>query len=307
MDVRAPRRGEAGAIADLLNAHSQALFGVDALTAEEIEHWFSMPKIDPANGMRVAVGDGGVLLGYADVDDGGADRTRFWIDLRLRPGVPLEAGDALLAAMEQRAAERAAPGALLRGFQTGDDAETRGLYERRGYRLFRLSLRMEALARGRAGGSGAGRRESAVRVARREELPRVRDAVEEAFADHWEAEAEPFEQWEHFAWDRTRTSRSGSSRRTATRSPGRPSAVHAIPATRDTGWVASLERPPPMAPARTGERSPPPLVRASSDARGRTGWRLGVDAENTTGAVRVYEGVGMHIARTINLFEKPLD
>lgn len=304
MDVRAPRRGEAGAIADLLNAHSQALFGVDALTAEEIEHWFSMPKIDPANGMRVAVGDGGVLLGYADVDDGGADRTRFWIDLRLRPGVPLEAGDALLAAMEQRAAERAAPGALLRGFQTGDDAETRGLYERRGYRLFRLSLRMEASLAGEPA-DPVWPEGITVRVARREELPRVRDAVEEAFADHWEAEAEPIEQWEHFASGPNQDlslwfiAEDGDEIAGASlcrpRDPGDP----------DTGWVATLGVRRPW--RRRGLASALLLHSfAELRRRGRTRVGLGVDAENTTGAVRVYEGVGMHIARTNNLFEKPL-
>jgi ribosomal protein S18 acetylase RimI-like enzyme len=38
--------------------------------------------------------------------------------------------------------------------------------------------------------------------------------------------------------------------------------------------------------------------------RGFTAVGLGVDAENPTGAVRVYERAGMHIERTSLLFEK---
>jgi GNAT superfamily N-acetyltransferase len=40
---------------------------------------------------------------------------------------------------------------------------------------------------------------------------------------------------------------------------------------------------------------------------GRAGTQLGVDAENTTGAVRVYEGVGMTVTRTIQGYTLPLD
>jgi len=34
--------------------------------------------------------------------------------------------------------------------------------------------------------------------------------------------------------------------------------------------------------------------------------RLYVDAQNVTGAVRVYEAAGMHVARRFDVLEKPL-
>ncbi len=40
---------------------------------------------------------------------------------------------------------------------------------------------------------------------------------------------------------------------------------------------------------------------------GRAGTQLGVDADNTTGAVRLYEGVGMTAARVIEGYARPLD
>jgi mycothiol synthase len=41
-------------------------------------------------------------------------------------------------------------------------------------------------------------------------------------------------------------------------------------------------------------------------ARGMTGAALDVDAENLTGAVRVYERAGMHVAKRSDTYEKPL-
>ena len=40
-------------------------------------------------------------------------------------------------------------------------------------------------------------------------------------------------------------------------------------------------------------------------ARGRERVGLGVDGENTTGAVRLYERAGMHVARRSDTYERP--
>jgi ribosomal protein S18 acetylase RimI-like enzyme len=42
-------------------------------------------------------------------------------------------------------------------------------------------------------------------------------------------------------------------------------------------------------------------------ARGRRSVRLNVDAQNVTGAVRVYEAAGMHVSRRFDVMEKQLD
>ena len=41
--------------------------------------------------------------------------------------------------------------------------------------------------------------------------------------------------------------------------------------------------------------------------RGQTGAALSVDTANVTGAVRLYEGVGMHATRRLDTYERPLD
>jgi mycothiol synthase len=40
-------------------------------------------------------------------------------------------------------------------------------------------------------------------------------------------------------------------------------------------------------------------------SRGRERVGLGVDGENTTGAVRLYERAGMHVARRSDTYERP--
>jgi ribosomal protein S18 acetylase RimI-like enzyme len=51
------------------------------------------------------------------------------------------------------------------------------------------------------------------------------------------------------------------------------------------------------------------LLRAFADLRQRgcARVRLNVDAENTTGATRLYEGAGMHVHREWRVFEKALE
>jgi hypothetical protein len=52
----------------LLNARSQGLWGVDAMSTEDVKHWFSIPTLDPAEDMRIAVATSGELVAYADVN-----------------------------------------------------------------------------------------------------------------------------------------------------------------------------------------------------------------------------------------------
>ena len=50
------------------------------------------------------------------------------------------------------------------------------------------------------------------------------------------------------------------------------------------------------------------LLHSFGDFRDRGAARvgLGVDAENTTGAVRLYESAGMHVVRRMDTYERPL-
>lgn len=304
IEVRAPQREEAGAIAALLNEHSQALFGVDAATVDEIAHWFDIPTIDPARDMRVAVDDG-LLVAYADVGDGGPQRTRYWIDLRLRPGAVDEVGHALLDAMERRAAETAAPGALLRGFQAAADEAAGRVYEGRGYRLFRHSLRME-ISLAQEPPAPVWPDGITVRTGRPSELARIHQAVDEAFSDHWEHEPQSLEDWEHWFHGPNQDPSLWFLAEDAGEIAGACLCRPHESGEHDAGYVMSLGV---RRPWRRRGLALALLRHAFGEFRRRGQARvcLGVDAENTTGAVRLYERAGMRVARQHNLYEKPLD
>jgi mycothiol synthase len=305
VELRAPRKGEAAAIADLLNAHSQGLWGVDAMSTEDVQHWFSIPTIDPAEDMRIAVATSGELVAYADVNNGGPERTRFWIDMRLGPDANEEVGDELVAAMEARARKQAAPSALARGNFAGHDVAVKQVFENRGYGLIRHSLRMERSLEDEPE-EPVWPQGLALRAAADDDLQRVHAATEDGFADHWEFQHQPYEKWLHWA-EGPNTDRSLWF--LAEDGDGIAGACICRPhesGEPDAGYVAQLCVRPPW---RRRGLALALLLHSFREfrRRGRTRVTLGVDAENTTGAVRLYERAGMHVVRRYDLVDKPLD
>ena len=255
--------------------------------------------------MRVAALPDGSVAAYADLGGGYGDPMRLWLDLRVRPGYEA-AGPPLLAVMERRARERATgPGeALLRGIVPDRDAVTAALLHDAGMRVVRSSFRMTidldlppAQPVWPAGLS--------VRTLGPDEGDeRVFAAQQDGFADHWEFHPTPIGEWRHWML----------------RPPHDPSLwflvedrdddLVAICLCRpyetgdpDMGWINILAVRPSW---RRRGIARALLLHAFSAfrARGRLRAGLGVDAENTTGAVGLYEGVGMRVARRADTYEK---
>jgi mycothiol synthase len=134
----------------------------------------------------------------------------------------------------------------------------------------------------------------------------VHAAQQEAFADHWEHVDDPLEEWRAWlvenpafdpslwfvAWDGDDVAGLSLCR------------VHPS-GNREHGFVTILavRRPWRRQGLGTG------LLRhsfAEMRRRGMTRASLGVDAENTTGAVRLYERAGMHVERRADAYRKVL-
>lgn len=306
LEVRPPRRDEVPAIVELLNAHSRQVDGIDSATPEFIEAWFDSPGIDPEQDIRVAVAPDGRLLGYADVGDQAEEHRRFWIDLRPHPDDADRAvSRRLIEEMEERARALAAPGAILRGIASSKDEPTRALYESLGYRYVRSSFRMRIELSGEPEPprwpAGIG-----VRTMQAGEERAVYDVESESFADHWEWLQDPYDEWQHWnlgrgfdpdLWflaveDNTIAGICLCRERDWTNP--------------ELGWIATLGVRPPW--RRRGIASA--LLRHSFGALYRRGVHkvgLGVDAENVTGAVALYERAGMHVASRSDTLDKPLD
>jgi len=295
MTLREPVPADAAALAALLNAQSLALYGTADLSAESMRSWFGLPDIE----MRV-VEDGHGLEAYADfVPTDGTDWA--WIDLREHPERP-GSGAALLDHFEGRAGElgRTAVRTIVRD----RDAATRGLVESRGYRPIRSSFEMEI----ELGDEPAATFPDgiAVRAMRTGEEHDVYLATNEAFADHWGFHPSPFESWRE--WNLERDG-SRPDLWWLAMDGGEIAGVCLNRMSDDGdpahGYVHILGVRPPWRRRGLGEA----LLRYSFRdfrERGCTRVTLDVDGENTTGAVRLYERVGMHVRRRSDTYEKRL-
>ena len=293
--VRAARMDEVEATAELLNEHSRQLHGVADQPASELRQYWESPDVDFERDVLVAEGSDGSLVGYADL---GVQGGHVWLDVRGREPEPLRA---LLIEIEARAAEKK-PGAGLMGYTAESDQVVRDLYEQAGYRVTRHSYRMEVSLAG-----GAPEPEwpegFSVRSFSAGEEERVYEAHMSSFADTWMFEREPFELWSHWflkdpAFDPSLWFLIDAGDELAGIALTRVSESEP-----DLGWVRILGVMPAFRQRGLGQA----LLRhtfVEHASRGLERVGLGVDAQNPTGAVRVYERAGMHVARTNLMLEK---
>lgn len=289
--VREPHPSEARAIATLLNAESLARSGEADLTATTVEEWFGYDDVE----IRV-VEDDGRLVAYGDVGLS-PDGTKAWLDVREHPARPGAAAP-LWPELEQLAGE----GTVVRAIVGDGDDSLRRQVEARGYGVVRSSYRMLRELDGDA--APAFPDGIAVRTLRPTEERRVYDAHMSSFADHWEFEPVPYERWAQFTVE---TASFDPTLWFLAESGGELAGI-AICRLHDSGdprhgWVGILGVVPAFRRRGLGEA----LLRhsfAEFARRGCTRVSLGVDAENTTGAVGLYERAGMRRVRRSDTWER---
>jgi mycothiol synthase len=291
VEIREPRADEADAIADLLNEHAQTAFGETEIAAAEVRHWFQLPEI----WIRVAERDGRLVAYVDSVERSGGKATE--LDLRT---VDREAAGALLAA----AAARTGNGTL-RVVVQGDDEMLRELVEEDGWKPVRHSYQMR-IELGDDLPEPAWPDGISVRTMQPGEERRVYEANHEAFADDWHFRPQPFEEWSSDAFGREDfdptliwLAEDGAEL------AGFSANSWHFSGDPEFGWIGILGVRPRW--RRRGLATA--LLRQSfRDFRERGAKRvgLGVDAQNETGAVRLYERVGMRVARRNDTYEKQL-
>lgn len=296
-----PTVADAARIAAAINARAQALFGITEESAEGVERWFALPNLDPPADMRLAVGADGSAEGYADVgapDGGGA---KAYVDLRVAPGHG-QALAALFAWTESRAVERAGAGGVIWYFVPVEDETMQRLLAGSGYAVVRSSYEM--------GCSLEGELEPPVWPDGIEIVPfdeahaeAVHAAQEEAFSDHWGFEPGSLESWRAYnlseSEDATLWRIAWAGEEVAGVCLNRPQ--HGEDET--VGWVGVLAVRRPFRRRGLGEALLRESFRTFAE-RGKRSAGLGVDAENTTGAVALYERVGMHVVRRSDTWQR---
>jgi mycothiol synthase len=293
LEIREPTIDESPAIRGLIDEHAQAAFGETEVSEEEIRTWFERPKLS----IRVGERDG-QLLGYLDIyaDDSG----NFPADIRT---LDAEVASGLVAEAEAIAGDQGAES--VRAFVQGDDPVMREVLEAGGWEPIRYSFQMRIDLDGDipepVWPDGL-----TPRNPRADEYERIYEANQEAFADHWDFHRVSIEEWRTFAVE----SHGYDPGRWWVVDDGDEVAAYTINSWHFSGdpqfgWVGSLGVRRPW--RRRGLATA--LLRHSfRDFReqGATRVGLGVDGENTTGAVRLYESVGMHVARRNDTYERTL-
>ena len=249
---------------------------------------------------RIAL-DGGRIVGWCDVWDQNNKHERLWLDPRASRDAT-DVYDLLFDWGLARVHAMADSGAVCRASGTSEDDAFAGEVEKRGFELIRHFFRMEIDLAG-APDEPTWPDGIIVRTFRPGEERAVYEAIDDAFADHWDYVMTPFEEWEHFAGVHTPTfdaslwfiaeegdELAGFSLCRSERRPG-------------VGHVGVLGVRPPWRRRGLGSAL---LLHSFHELRGRGRSRvdLGVDGENTTGAVALYERAGMRVVRRMDAYEK---
>jgi mycothiol synthase len=291
--IRPAREEDVEAAVELMNEHSRRLHGTDDLTPADLLLFWKSPDVELGRDILLAEGTDG-LVGYADVNVHGGN---VWLDVR---GIDPDALPALLDAIEERGMEKD-PDKKLWSYTSAEDLPLVDLYETAGYRRARHSFRMridlEPDQPAPVWPDGF-----SVRTMSDGEERRVYDAQMASFADTWMFAPDPYESWLHWmveepSFDRSLWFLAEQDGELAgivlSRAPENEPGL---------GWVRILGVLPQYRHRGLGQA----LLKhtfAEFQSRGFEAVGLGVDAENPTGAVRVYEHAGMHVERTYLIFE----
>jgi mycothiol synthase len=289
--LRNPTRGDAAVAAEVLNEHARRLHGSDDVTTTELAEAWESPEIEFPDDVFLAEANDAVV-GYADVIVYGDSA---WLDVR---GTNEVAYDPLLAAIVERGATKEKE--HIRGWASEGDTRLHDAYERAGFRPFRHSFRMEVDLAGvlpePSWPDG-----HVVRGFRGGEERRVYRAQMDSFADTWGFHEYPFETWAH--WSMGALFQPEHWFVVESADDLAAIALCRVPETEpELGWVDILG----VVPAYRRRGLASALLQHVFRHFAALGLRqvaLSVDAENPTGAVRLYERVGMHVARKYVRYE----
>ena len=314
--VRGADLNDVGQSLALFNRWSRALIGQDEITVLDAlrNDWMS-PGFDPAQDIRVIFAPNGQMAGYIEVWTTVKPPVHPWIWGRVDPDYEdMGLGKWLLNWAEQRALEAlpSVPVELRFAPRQGtyrQAEKAKKLFEDIGYRYIRSSYQMLIEMDGPPPDPEFPQG-IAVRTYNPEtDAAAVYQAQIDSFRDHFGFVEQPFEEglkrfrhfWEQEDFDPTLLFLAMDGEEIAGISLCPPHSIDDP----EQGWVGTLGVRRPWRKRGIGLA----LLRHSFNEFYRRGKRkvgLGVDAQNLTGALRLYENAGMHVHQTFDLYEKEL-
>lgn len=278
--LRAPTEADVEAVARFKSTHAP-----EPADAGVVRQEWSAPGFDRERDARIEDD------AYAQVES--LDEARVWVELHGRPS------SALVDWAEERAKERG--GRILSGSWATNDLTLAEL-RRRGFELIRHSFRM-AIELDEDAAEPVWPDRVRVRAFREGDERTFYDLQHETFADTWEPIEDPYERWAHWLlgdpsfdpalWFIAEDEDEPAGFAICKRRRGDS----------DLGYVQVLGVRRPWRGRGLGRALLHTAFREFR-ARGIARAGLGVDAENPTGATRLYESVGMRVTHRFEIYEK---
>ncbi len=301
--IRPPAFDDVDAVAAVLLADELADVAPPVYDADFVRAWWSSPGSDLAADAWLVVGPDGATVAHASVVPDGDARLKSWgVVHRDHRGLGL--GSMLLDLLEARATARLGPvsgGALDHSIDDADDA-ARAMVLGRGFSFVRSFRHMLIDLDGPRHPGTAPTGIEIRGIDPEEDLARAHAIFVDAFADEWGYREIPFAEWRSLEVDIPAFD--PSLWLLATDGDAVVGALSAV-AQDGRGWVGELG----VRRAWRGRGIGSALLRrtfATFADRGMPRVMLNVDFDNPTGAMRLYERVGMRAVRGYDIFEKPI-
>jgi mycothiol synthase len=300
-EIRPATLDDLDAVAAVMRAVDADVTGGSDLDADMIRDLWSSPGIDLALDAWV-VFTGDAVVAYAHVQEDGATRLKGWGDVHpdhRDRGI----GSVILERAEARATERfvAVPEGVLDLAAADGNDEAARLMRSRGFEYARSFRHMQIDLGGSPVDPGEPPDGIEIRwIEPERDLPEIHATFVDAFRDEWGYREVPFEEWKGNEVDTP--SFDPDFWFIAEDESGSVGAVSGL-IWGELGWVGELGVRKPW----RGRGIAAALLRRSFltfGSRGLTRVRLNVDAENPTGAVALYERVGMRKVRGWDIYEK---
>ena len=301
-EIRSPAFDEVEDVAEMLVAIDLADTATSESDTDLIRDQWSSPGFQPSEDAWVVTDPNRAIVAYGSVTPDGEGKIKSWgVVHHDHRGRGL--GAALLDRMEARASERlrGIPASVLHTAVNDTDASAAALMRSRGFAHVRTFQHLQIDLAGPAPDPGEPPHGIAIRgIEPERDLGRVHAIFVEAFSGEWGYRPIPFEEW--VGNEVEIPSFDPSLWLLATAGDEAVGALTGV-VWGDRGWVGELGV---LAPWRGRGIATALLRRAfvAFAARGLRRVMLNVDSQNSTGAVRLYAGVGMRTVRAWDVYEK---
>jgi len=301
-EIRSPSFEDVERFAEMLLADDLADVGESDLDADFVRNQWSAPGVDLSEDAWVITDPDRTIVAHANLSPDGEGKVKSWGVVRPEHrGRGL--GSALLDRLEVRASDRLRDiaSAVLHVAVTDTDAAAAALVRSRGFEHVRTFRHLKIDFDGTPRDTGELPPGIEIRgIEPERDLRRVHAILVEAFSQEWGYRPIPFEEW--IGLEVETASYDPSLWLLATYGDEAVGALSGV-VWGDRGWVGELGVRPPW----RGRGIASALLRrafATFASRGLARVMLNVDSENSTGAVRLYEGVGMRTLRAWDVYEK---